>query len=429
MEKVVYSQLKIHLNDNKLNVLLQSAYKEHHSTETAMLKILNDLLNATDKGELTLLCLLDLSAAFDTLDHEILLTRLSTSFGIRGVALEWFRSYLTDRKFTITLNNVTSKQYTLKHGVPQGSVLGPVLFTMYTHSLEDVIKCFLLFYHMYSDDNQIYKSTVLDKFQHLVDNVEQCIDHVNKWMIANKLKNNIDKTEAIVCSTIYKLKSLVNNQISVGGVSVAFSNNVKGLGVHIDRELSMETHVNQLCRATYFELKKIAQIRPYIDMKASQTLASSFILSRLDYCNSLLEGITKDKISKLQRVQNSAARLIVKAPKSCHITPILKELHWLPVHLRINFKIALFCFKALNGLAPLYIENLLTSYNPTRSLRSSGKNRLMEPQTRLKTYGDRAFSSSGPRIWNALPLEIRNATSVTVFKSKLKTYYFRLYFD
>ena len=163
-------------------------------------------------------------------------------------------------------------------------------------------------------------------------------------------------------------------------------------------------------------------------MKASRTLASSFILSRLDYCNSLFAGITCDKIKKLQRVQNSAARLIVKAPKSSHITPILKELHWLPVHLRIDYKIALFCFKALNGLAPEYIKNLLIPYNPTRSLRSSGKNLLVEPQTRLKTYGDRAFSSSGPRIWNSLPLEIRNSSSITLFKSRLKTHYFKQYF-
>lgn len=115
-------------------------------------------------------------------------------------------------------------------------------------------------------------------------------------------------------------------------------------------------------------------------------------------------------------------------PKSSKITPILKDLHWLPVHLRINFKIALFCFKALNGLAPVYIEDLLTPHVPTRSLRSSNKNLLVEPKTRLKTYGDRAFSHSGPRIWNSIPLEIRNSSSVTLFKSRLKTYYFKQYF-
>ena len=120
LEKVVRSQLKDHLNENQLHELFQSAYKENHSTETAMLKILNDLLNSADKGEITILSLLDLSAAFDTIDHDIMLTRLSTSFGIEGVALQWFKSYLTGRTFSITIDDVSSSQYTLKFGVPQG---------------------------------------------------------------------------------------------------------------------------------------------------------------------------------------------------------------------------------------------------------------------------------------------------------------------
>ena len=116
----------------------------------------------------------------------------------------------------------------------------------------------------------------------------------------------------------------------------------------------------------------------------------------------------KDKQNRLQRVQNNAARLILKVPKSEHITPFLKELHWLPIHLGIKYKIALLCFKALNGLCPLYIEDLLKPYVPGRILRSSGTNVLEEPQSRLKTYGDRSFSSYAPRVWNALPKHIRD---------------------
>ena len=127
-------------------------------------------------------------------------------------------------------------------------------------------------------------------------------------------------------------------------------------------------------------MKKSAHIRPYIDLKTSHTIASSFILSRLDYCNSRLEGITSDTTKKLQRFQNCAARLVVKAPKSSHITPILKDLHWLAVHLRIDFEIAVFCFKSLNRLAPDYFKDLLIPDKPTRCLRSSDKNLLVVPQ-------------------------------------------------
>ena len=429
LEKVVRSQLKDHLNENQLHELFQSAYKENHSTETAMLKILNDLLNSADKGEITILSLLDLSAAFDTIDHDIMLTRLSTSFGIEGVTLQWYKSYLTGRTFSITIADVSSSQYTLKFGVPQGSVLGPILYTMYTQSLGDVIKMHKLIYHMYADDTQQYKSTTLEHFDSSIMNVENCIEDVDAWMCCNKLKNNKDKLEAITCSTTHKLKLLDHTHISVGDSTIQFSDSVKVLGVHIDKNLSMDTQISYLCKITYLELKRIANIRQYIDIETSKTLVSSFILSRLDYCNSLLAGMPKDKLNRLQRVQNNAARLILKVPKSEHITPFLKELHWLPIHLRIKYKIALLCFKALNGLCPLYIENLLKPYVPGRILRSCGTNVLEEPLSRLKTYGDRSFSSYAPRVWNALPKHVRDAKSISSFRSQLKTHLFKMYFD
>ena len=156
---------------------------------------------------------------------------------------------------------------------------------------------------------------------------------------------------------------------------------------------------------------------------------SSFILSRLDYCNSLLAGISKDRISKLQRVQKNAARLTHKVPKFEHITPLLKELHWLPVQLRIEYKIALLCFKALNSLCPLYVKDLLKPYVPNRELRSCSNNTLEEPLTRLKTYGDRSFSSYAPRVWNALPKQVREAKTLSGFKGQLKTRLFKIHFN
>ena len=191
----------------------------------------------------------------------------------------------------------------------------------------------------------------------------------------------------------------------------------------------MDTQINYLCKITYLELKRIANIRKFIVIETSKTLVSSFILSRLDYCNSLLAGISKDKLNRLQRVQNSAARLILKVPRSEHITPLLKQLHWLPVHLRIKYKIAMFCFKSINGLCPLYIKDLLKYYVPNRALRSCSADSLVEPQSRLKTYRDRSFSSHAPRVWNALPKHVKEAKTISSFKSQLKTHLFKMYFD
>ena len=394
-----------------------------------MLKILKDLLNSADKGVISILSLLDQSAAFDTLDHDILLKRLSISFGIQGTALEWFKSYLVDRKFSITIDSIKSPLYTLMFGVPQGSVLGPILYTMYTQSLSDVIKQHMMLYHKYADDTQLYNSSAPNQVSMSILETENCVSDVDSWMCINKMKNNKDKLEAIACSTSYKIKSLEHSHITVGESTIHFSNYVKVLGVHIDKTLSMESQISYLCKIYYLELKRIAHIRPYIDVNASKTLVSSFILSRLDYCNSLLAGISKDKLSKLQRIQNSAAKLVLQVSKFEHTTPLLKDLHWLPVHLRIDYKIALFCFKALNNLCPLYIANLIKPYTPNRCLRSYNSNTLEVPQTRLKTYGDRAFAAYAPRVWNSLPRQVREANTITSFKRLLKTHLFSSHFN
>ena len=152
------------------------------------------------------------------------------------------------------------------------------------------------------------------------------------------------------------------------------------------------------------------------------TIIHAFVTSKLDYCNSLLSGITDELLAKLQKIQNTAARIVTKTRKFEHITPVLKKLHWLPMRQRIQFKILLVTYKALNDKAPSYIRDLLHPYEPTRSLRSSCKNLLSVPVTRLKTFGDRAFEKVAPKLWNGLPESIRLCKSVDSFKKQLKSH-------
>ena len=230
------------------------------------------------------------------------------------------------------------------------------------------------------------------------------------------------------CSTSAKLSFLDVNHIYIGSDKVEFTNTAKNLGVLLDKELSMENHLNLLSRTCYLELRKIGQFRHYLDTNATKTLTSAFILSRLDYCNSLFAGLPGDKIQKLQRIQNNAARLVLKKSKREHITPLLKELHWLPVKARIDYKLAVMCFKALKTNFPSYITDLLVPYHPTRSLRSSNSNLLSTPRVQLKKYGERAFTFSGPSIWNSLPIELRLITNLNTFKRHLKAHLFREYY-
>ena len=175
-------------------------------------------------------------------------------------------------------------------------------------------------------------------------------------------------------------------------------------------------------------MRKISCIRKYLSVSATKTLMSAFALSRLDYCNSLLAGLPDNKIMKLQRAQNNAARIVLRKRKRDHATPLLQQLHWLPKRARIEYKIAVLCYLCRNATAPVYLSDLLHTYTPTRTLRSSDAGHLIVPRIRLNTYGKRSFSYIAPTVWNSLPLALRTSSSSSSFKSNLKTFLFRKYF-
>jgi len=185
----------------------------------------------------------------------------------------------------------------------------------------------------------------------------------------------------------------------------------------------MVPQVTAMCKLAFYHLHKISVIRKYLTFDAAQLLVHALITSKLDYCNSLLYGLPKHVTKQLQRVQNAAARIVSLSPKFCHITPVLMSLHWLPIDLRIEFKI-LITYKTLHGLAPAYIEDLLDSYIVGRYLRSAEKNLLAVPGFKLNSYGRRAFSVAAPLLWNSLPQHVGDAESLNVFKRELKTVFF-----
>ena len=186
----------------------------------------------------------------------------------------------------------------------------------------------------------------------------------------------------------------------------------------------MSEHISKLCRTSYFHLHNIAAIRKYLSQQDTQTLIHAFISSRLDFCNSLLYGLPACLISKLQKIQNTAARIVTGGRKYDHKTPILRDLHWLPVQQRIVFKLLLFTYKALHEQAPKYITDLVTPYAPIRNLRSSSQLLLKVPNSKLLSCGDRSFQVAAPRLWNSLPFNVRTCPSLDIFKQKLKTVLF-----
>ena len=423
LEKVVANQLCDFLHSNSLFDDFQSGFRKHHSTETALVKITNDLLTAADKGLVSILVLLDLSAAFDTIDHSILLQRLEHLVGIKGIALSWFRSYFSDRSQFVNVNDKSSKYAKVSHGVPQGSVLGPILFSLYMLPLGNIIRKHSINFHCYADDTQLYLSIKPDETSQLA-KFQACIKDIKSWMTYNFLMLNPNKTEVIVLGPKHLRTSLSRDIATLDGVALASSTTVRNLGVIFDQDISFNANLKQTSRTAFFHLRNIAKIRNILSQNDAEKLVHAFVTSRLDYCNSLLSGCSNKSLKTLQLIQNAAARVLTRTKKRDHISPVLASLHWLPVESRIEFKVLLLTYKALNGLAPSYLEELLIPYCPTRALRSQNAELLVVPRVSKSRMGARAFSYQAPLLWNQLPIWVRGAETVTSFKNELKTLLF-----
>ena len=423
IESAVCNQYKAHLKRQGLAELYQSAYKENHSVETALICVQNDIVCALDDKKSVLLVLLDLSAAFDTVDHNALMNVLEKRVGVTGLALEWFTSYLSNRSQCVAINGVYSQEANLKCGVPQGSVLGPVLFTTYMLPLGDILRHLHVKFHCYADDQQIYIEFFIG--ESVSEKIEECLAYIFHWMRTNFVMCNTDKTEMIVFSPS-RGPTPQSIHLKCGYDVISPVKEVVNLGVIFDEKMKLESHVNKICQTAYLHLKNISRIRKSLDVQNCETLIHAFVTSRLDCQNALLYGLPDYLLDKLQRVQNAAARLLCGIGKYDHISPTLKSLHWLPVKQRIEFKISVLVYKCLNGLAPQYLCKLLHFYAKDRDLRSADDKTLLEmPQSRTK-FGERAFCYYAPKIWNSLPKDIRSSKSIDTFKKKVKTHLFSL---
>ena len=432
IEKAVCNQFSTYISDNDLSEPLQSAYKQYHSTETALVKILNDVLLELDNRNIVMAGFLDLSAAFDTVDYNVLFQRLETSYALNGTVMDWFRSYLQDRTQTVSIAGCNSKPVGLDCGMPQGSMLGPKIYNEYTKPIGSLLRVLMLIFHSYADDSQLTKSAnplSLESQRAASNTLQSSIESVGKWMNNNRLKLNEDKTEFMVFSSRRNSSRIVVDSLSIGDEVVPRVPKVRNLGVLLDSELSFEIHINNLCRLCYANIKAIWKIRRFLNLDTAKVIVHALVISRLDYANALLFGLPDKLLRKLQLVQNAAARVVFRSRRYDRIKPLLKQLHWLPIKERIEFKVLVLVFKAQNDLSPLYLKELLTPYMPSRQLRSATSSQLVQPTYNLKGYGYRAFSVAGPRLWNILPYTIRTSDSLVSFKKCLKTYYFKKAFN
>ena len=289
------------------------------------------------------------------------------------------------------------------------------------------LRSFGMSMHGYADDTQIYTSFCpgLDELSAL-ERLEACVSFIRSWMKENKLKLNDDKTEFIILGSRRNLKKVISKNIWIGEHQIKPSACVRNIGGYFDAEMRMEVQVKETCRTAWFNLLKIRKIREYLTKDQVKTVIHAYITSRLDNNNALLFKLPKVHRSKLQIIQNCAARVIMTGVRKFdHVSPTLYELHWLPIAKRIDFKILLITYKALHGHGPLYLKELLQYKKQYWNTRSADDSSLLEiPKTRLTTYGDHAFYFSAPTLWNRLPLDVRSKPTISSFKHSLKTFLF-----
>ena len=285
----------------------------------------------------------------------------------------WFKSYLSGRTHSVKVGSTLSHPAALHYGVPQGSVLGPILFSLYNNPIGSIIHSHSsINYHFYADDTQLYITFSPENFSHSIQKLKNHLNDIQNFMFANKLKLNPDKTEFILIGSRKNRNQLLPHfPINILGNQVSPAQSVRNLGVVFDSNFTFSNHVSQVIKSTRVQARDLYRIRPLLDLNTSVLLANALVSSRLDYCNSLFLSLTDFELRRLQLVQNSLFGVVTRSSKFSHITPQLKKLHWLPVRYRVQFKIGLITYKILTQGQPVYLRGLIHPYTSFRNTRRS----------------------------------------------------------
>ena len=432
LEKAALEQIVEHVENNGFLPDYQSAYRKNRGVETTLIKMYDDLLHASDNKLVSIVVMIDLSAAFDTVDIPILLSILKSNFNIDGTPLQWIKTYLNDRTMNVVINGSLSKTQHLKYGVPQGSCAGPVVFTLYIAALNSIVQksCPNIIIYGYADDHKLSitcrAGNNISEMEAKL-SLEECLSNIIKWMADHKLKMNNDKTEVIVYGTKQQLNKLNIKSINVGGTEVKCVMSVRDLGVTLNNDLSLDNHIKKKCQTASFHLRNIKKIRHYLSKSTTEILIHGLVNSHLDFCNGLFVDQPQYLLNKLQVIQNRAARVIFNVKYDHSAEPLLRSLHWLPVRARVQFKILTIVHKCLNKTAPVYLQSLLNYHHINRQLRSSNQSLLHIPRVNTR-LAERSFRVAGPKLWNTLPACLKNTTDENKFRRDLKTHLFKTFY-
>ena len=389
VEQAMLAQFDEHCREHQFLPDFQSAYKKGYSTETSLIKMTNDILWSMERKEVTAVIVLDMSAAFDTVDNDLLFNILHNRYGIADTALQWYRSYLRPRGMKVCINDAYSSIRTLNYSVLQGSASGANLFTAYCVLIESVIPAGITI-NGFADDHSIRKpfnADSQDQESQFILLMMDMVANIASWIDTMHLKLNPDKTKFIMFGYRNQLSKCTASYVTISYSTIPKSSSVKYLGVTLDENLNLKEHILTKCRKAIANFVRICNIKQYLMKDSCTTLVLGLCISHLDYANALYYGLPDKTISHLQMVQTMCAKLTLKKSKYDSTMEALAQFHWLPIKQRINFKIVTITHKCLYETAPQYLKDLLILAPTPRSLRSfNDKTKLIIPFTKCKTF-------------------------------------------
>ena len=413
LEKIVNNRLVEYLN--KWSILTQNQYgfRSNHSTCMAVIDMCDKITQALDENKYAAGIFIDLSKAFDTVNHNILLKKLEL-YGIRGTCLDWFSSYLTNRSQFISVNGSMSSKQLVTCGVPQGSILGPLLFLIY---INDITACSnIIKFILFADDTNLFCSN--NSLSELESILNGELEHLSVWFKANKLSLNTAKTNYILFRN--KGKSLSNLMIRINGTLISQVNQTKFLGLYIDEALTWDNHITHISSKISKSIGIIRKLSHILPNQVLTTLYNTLITPYLNYCNIIWASNYSTRLKPLEILQKRVIRILCNAGGLANTSSLFKRLHILKLQDIHTLHTALFMYKYHHHLLPTSFDNyfVLSSLVHDHHTRTSIRNNYFLPTVKTNI---RKFSIKfvGPSVWNSIPIHIKTLVSLTSVKHSL----------